>query len=647
MVGEHGNALTRRLKALELRLIFVRKVHIPECMRRNPGKKLFVHDVHGKTEQFLFHRFRRIVAERKRKARKTPERRFTGASDRSRIQGRNPRIFALVRARKDAFDRKIAVQVRESELGTVRRRACERVEFKRKIARNLFQLMTVKALKRMRNTALFRRRSDNMDVCQFRKGCRQVHEKRTFKSVIVHKQNFWFRLSRHLTQKIENYKRFWSPFYYLCGRMSNSKMQTPPLPKGTRDFYPESMRIQNYIFDTWRKAALRFGYEEYEGPMFEHLELYTGKSGDEIVSQLYDFMDKGDRHIALRPEMTPTLARLVIQKGNSLRKPFKWFSLPRLFRYEKAQKGRLREFFQLNLDIIGTESIYAEADLLSAIASMLKDFGLKADDFCIGVSSRKLLNVFLAEIGVADTSKVYPVLDRRLKIGKDDFYAELAAAGLSAEQTKKLDDFMDSKGIDEVASKISSEESKAALDEIRHLFKTLEAAGVAESVALDLSIVRGLAYYTGIVFEVYDKGKSMRAIAGGGRYDSLTEKLGGQKVPGVGFGMGDVVLANLLEERGLLPSSKQSLDFFVASFANDMDKVFQVASELRNRGFNVNHPLAPAKLGKQMEQANAQGAKIVVYVDGDKAPAGGFEYKILTTGTPGAGSLEEIAQIKA
>ena len=186
-----------------------------------------------------------------------------------------------------------------------------------------------------------------------------------------------------------------------------------------------------------------------------------------------------------------------------------------------------------------------------------------------------------------------------------------------------------------------------ALDEIRQLFKTLESAGVAESVALDLSIVRGLAYYTGIVFEVYDKGKSMRAIAGGGRYDSLTEKLGGQKVPGVGFGMGDVVLANLLEERGLLPSSKQSLDFFVASFTNDMDKVFAVASELRNRGFTVNHPLAPAKLGKQMEQANAQGAKVVVYVDGDKAPAGGYEYKILTTGTPGAGTLDEIAQIKA
>lgn len=428
--------------------------------------------------------------------------------------------------------------------------------------------------------------------------------------------------------------------------MTTTKMQTPPLPKGTRDFYPESMRIQNYIFDTWRKAALRFGYEEYEGPMFEHLELYTGKSGEEIVSQLYDFMDKGGRHIALRPEMTPTLARLVIQKGNSLRKPFKWFSMPRLFRYERAQKGRLREFFQLNLDIIGTESIYAEADLLSAIVFMLQDFGLKADDFCIGVSSRKLLNAFLEEIGVSDAAKVYPVLDRRLKIEKGDFYRELAEAGLSEEQTQKLDSLMDSKSIEDVASKIQGEVSNAALGEIRKLFQTLEYSGASKSVELDLSIVRGLAYYTGIVFEVFDKGKSMRAIAGGGRYDSLTEKLGGQKVPGVGFGMGDVVLANLLEERGLLPSSRQSLDFFVASFTNDMDKTFSVASVLRKRGFTVSHPLAPAKLGKQMEQANAQGAKVVVYVDGDKAPVGGFEYKILSSGISGAGTLEEIATFR-
>ncbi len=427
--------------------------------------------------------------------------------------------------------------------------------------------------------------------------------------------------------------------------MSTPKIQPPQLPKGTRDFYPESMRVQNFIFDTWRRAALRFGYEEYEGPMFEHLELYTDKSGDEIVSQLYDFTDKGDRRIALRPEMTPTLARLVIQKGNSLKKPFKWFSLPRLFRYERAQKGRLREFFQLNLDIIGTDSIFAEADLLAAIASMLFDFGLKAEDFVIGVSSRKLLNTYLQEIGTPDASKVYPILDRRLKIGKESFEMELAAAGLSKEQSEKLDQFMNCKSISDVDAIIQSEASKEALAEIQRLFGTLKAAGFADCVTLDLSVVRGLAYYTGIVFEVFDKGKSMRAIAGGGRYDSLCEKLGGSRVPGVGFGMGDVVLADLLNDHGLLPDPKQILDIYVASFTNDMDQIFKVASLFRAKGFSVSHPLAEAKLGKQMEQANNQGAKWVVYVDGDKAPEGQFEFKNLATGELGTGTPETIAKI--
>lgn len=331
----------------------------------------------------------------------------------------------------------------------------------------------------------------------------------------------------------------------------------PQLPKGTRDFYPEAQRIQNYIFDTWRKTAEEFAYEEYEGPMFEHLELYTGKSGEEIVSQLYNFVDKGDREIALRPEMTPTLARLVIQKARELKKPFKWFSMPRLFRYEKAQKGRLREFFQLNMDIIGTESIYAEADLMASIATMLRKFGLKDGEFAIGVSSRKLLATYLDEIGAPNPAQVYPALDRRLKIGPEAFAKALADAGLTEDQVAKLDAFMSCKSIEEVAAAVHSEAATAALDEIKDLFATLEAAGYGECVNLDLSIVRGLAYYTGIVFEVFDKGKSMRAIAGGGRYDSLTEKLGGDRIPGVGFGMGDVVLADLLREHNLLPSPKQ------------------------------------------------------------------------------------------
>jgi len=416
----------------------------------------------------------------------------------------------------------------------------------------------------------------------------------------------------------------------------------PQLPKGTRDFYPEAQRIQNYIFDTWRKTAEEFAYEEYEGPMFEHLELYTGKSGDEIVSQLYNFTDKGDREIALRPEMTPTLARLVIQKARELKKPFKWFSMPRLFRYEKAQKGRLREFFQLNMDIIGTESIYAEADLMASIATMLRKFGLADTDFAIGVSSRKLLATYLDEIGAPNPAQVYPALDRRLKIGPEAFAKALADAGLTEDQVAKLDAFMSCKSIEEVAASVHSEAATAALNEIKDLFATLEAAGFGACVNLDLSIVRGLAYYTGIVFEVFDKGKSMRAIAGGGRYDSLTEKLGGDRIPGVGFGMGDVVLADLLREHGKLPDPKQSVDFYIASFGNDMKKVFETAQLFRANGNSVSHPLASMKMGKQLDQANYQGAKIVVYVDGDKAAAGEFEYKDLRDGTMHVGNVEAI-----
>ena len=423
----------------------------------------------------------------------------------------------------------------------------------------------------------------------------------------------------------------------------SAKIQPPQLPKGTRDFYPEAERIQQYIFDTWRQTAESFAYEAYEGPMFEHLELFTGKSGDEIVSQLYNFTDKGGRDIALRPEMTPTLARLVIQKGRELRKPFKWYSMPRLFRYEKAQKGRLREFFQLNMDIIGTDSIYAEADLLAAIASMLRKFGLKDENFVIGVSSRKLLATYLEEIGVTNPALVYPVLDKRLKIGPEAFAKALAEANVSEEQVEKLDALMNCKSIEEVEKLLTKDAAKNALDEIKELFETLSAAGYKDCIALDLSIVRGLAYYTGIVFEVFDRGKSMRAIAGGGRYDSLTEKLGGERMPGVGFGMGDVVLADLLREYGLLPEPKQRIDFYVASFTNDIKKIFSVAKEIRSiSSCSVSHPLSALKMGKQMDQANSQGAAIVIYVDGDKASEGTFEYKDLRNGSMHIGSLEEI-----
>ncbi len=239
------------------------------------------------------------------------------------------------------------------------------------------------------------------------------------------------------------------------------------------------------------------------------------------------------------------------------------------------------------------------------------------------------------------------MLDRRLKIGPEAFAKALAEAGLTEDQVKKLDDFMSCKSIEEVKTKVHSENATAALAEIEDLFATLTAAGYGECVNLDLSIVRGLAYYTGIVFEVFDKGKSMRAIAGGGRYDSLTEKLGGERIPGVGFGMGDVVLADLLAEHNLLPSPKQSVDFYIASFGNDMKKVFETAQMFRDAKFgncSVSHPLAPMKMGKQLDQANYQGAKIVVYVDGSKAGAGEFEYKDMRVGEMLVGSPDAIVE---
>lgn len=380
---------------------------------------------------------------------------------------------------------------------------------------------------------------------------------------------------------------------------------------------------------------MKFGYEEYEGPTFEHLELYTGKSGEEIVAQLYNFTDKSDRALALRPEMTPTLARLVIQKGNELKKPFKWFSIPRLFRYERAQKGRLREFFQLNLDILGTENISAEADLISAIASMLFDFGLNENDFTIGISSRRMLAEFLESLEVKNPNLIYPLLDKRLKMKAEDFEKELLNAGLSSEKIKTLNDFMNCSSIEELPE-------GQGVSELKNLFELLKAAGYENCINLDLSVVRGLAYYTGIVFEVFDKNKNMRAIAGGGRYDNLTETLGGQKITGVGFGMGDVVLADLLAEKNLLPQSRSDLQVFIASFSSDMKVLFKTAAEFRKKNIACSHSLNAVKLTKQLEMANAAGAKCVVFADGEKSKDGVWEYKILATGEQGVAGLEHI-----
>ncbi|HLP42996.1 MAG TPA: histidine--tRNA ligase [Fibrobacteria bacterium] len=426
-------------------------------------------------------------------------------------------------------------------------------------------------------------------------------------------------------------------------------------PKGTRDFYPEDMRIQNHLFDTWRKACLDFAFEEYEGPTFEHLELFTEKSGPEIVTQLYNFKDKGDRDIALRPEMTPTLARMINQKGSSLKLPQRWFSIPRLFRYEKAQKGRLREFFQLNMDILGCNTVAAEMELLAAIVGMLRGFGLKETDFAIHVSSRRLLSDLLDRMGVEAAKKpvVYSALDKRAKLGGAEFKSLLLKEGLTEEHIGTVETFFGFKDIRELATwvrqsgleRLPVPEAPAAptpapvsgLAELETLFRLMADQGLAGYLRLDTSIVRGLAYYTGIVFEVYDRAQENRAIAGGGRYDNLLANLGGLSLSGVGFGMGDVVLCDLLREKGLLPKGRDAVDYYLVDVAPKETalpnpELLGLAGRLREKGRRTAYALAGEKFKKQMAQANDMGARKVLFFGSDKAGPGMHEVKDMATG---------------
>jgi histidyl-tRNA synthetase len=327
---------------------------------------------------------------------------------------------------------------------------------------------------------------------------------------------------------------------------------------GFRDFYPDQLATRNYLMSVWRDVARRYGFVEYDGPPLEPLDLYTKKSGDEIVGQLYTFTDKGDRAVALRPEMTPTLARMVAAKANAMRKPIRWFSVPQLFRYERQQKGRLREHFQLNVDILGEASVAADAELLAVAIDVMRALGLKASDVRARVSDRRLLTALLSHVGVkkAEMPAVFAAID---KVGREPRETTLdkvekavggAVARRGVERVLK-----NSKDLTALAKEFS--DSSEVVDEIsrmREYLGFLDALGVGDWVDFDLSIVRGLAYYTGKVFELFDAKGEFRAICGGGRYDDLLSTIGGVDLPALGFGMGDVVLTELLRARDLIPS---------------------------------------------------------------------------------------------
>src|SRR5881398_3396639 len=401
-------------------------------------------------------------------------------------------------------------------------------------------------------------------------------------------------------------------------------MQGQALP-GFRDFYPDELALRNYIFATWREVARRYGFQEYDGPPLEPLELYTDKSGAEIVQQLYAFEDKGGRKVALRPEMTPTLARMVGAHAQALKKPIRWFSIPQLFRYERQQRGRLREHFQLNMDIIGEASPLADAELIAAAIDIMRAFGFKAADAQARVSDRRVLRTLLLGRGITEAQlpTAFEAIDKSERVSKDVVAAKLREAGMGKRETD---------AVLTALGKVNGGEE--AGEPLRQAVGALEAMGLADFAAVDLTIVRGLAYYTGIVFELFDRGKSLRAVCGGGRYDGLLKALGGVDLPALGFGMGDVVLGELLQERGPADQASTKLDaFLIAVSGEDMAPTLKLAHQLRDLGVAVEYGLRPAAIRKQLELAAARGARRAVILGPDERAAGEVVVRDMKAGT--------------
>ncbi len=397
-------------------------------------------------------------------------------------------------------------------------------------------------------------------------------------------------------------------------------MKIPPV-KGTRDFYPPDMARRNWIINGWKKVSLRNGFEEYDGPIFEYLKMFQLKSGDEIAEQLFSLTDRGGRELALRPEITPTMARMINQQINALPKPIKWFSVPRLFRAERPQKGRLREFFQWNIDIIGVDDTIADAEVIFTTIDYLTEVGLTSKDVRVKISSRQLLATFLTTLEIPQErfESIYAVLDKKPRVPADTFQDMLREQVPDVNKAAKILEFMSATSMPELDKRLDLPKDEfVAYYKIKNLFAVLSSMGVGHFCEFDPSIVRGLAYYTGIVFEVHDAVGELRAICGGGRYDGLLRDFGGPPVPATGMGMGDCVLEILLKKKGLLGKhiAKKQVDYFVALADNVFTKqLYEVTAKLRSMGFSAIFSYKPlAGLSKQLKEASSQNAQKCIII---------------------------------
>lgn len=423
------------------------------------------------------------------------------------------------------------------------------------------------------------------------------------------------------------------------------KLDTNP-PKGTRDFYPEDMRLRTWLFDQWRAVSKTYGFSEYDAPVLESEDLYTRKAGEEVTQQLYNFVDKGDRPVALRPEMTPSLARMVMAKKGGLTLPLKWYSIPQCWRYERMTRGRRREHFQWNMDVWGVAGVEAEAELLSAMVSFFQNVGLTSDDVGIKVNSRLVIGQVLTELGIPEGkfAATCVLVDKLEKVPLDAVQGDLEELGLDRYVVGKLTQVLTNKSIESIRGVLG--EDSPAVQQLEQLLALCAAYGISDWILFDASVVRGLAYYTGIVFEAFDRKGELRAIAGGGRYDKLLETFGGDPTPAAGFGFGDAVIVELLKERNVLPSFDSSgIDSVVFAMATDLyGAAIDVATRLRASGQSVDVVLEAKKTKWVFKHADRLGAKYCVIVAPDEYEKGEVSVKDLAAGEQESIRIDSLAQ---
>lgn len=406
---------------------------------------------------------------------------------------------------------------------------------------------------------------------------------------------------------------------------------------GFREFLPEDFARRQHIFRLWRQAARAYGFQEYDAPVLEPLELYTTKSGDEIEGQLFSFTDKGGREVSLRPEMTPTVCRMVGARAGALKRPVKWFSIAEFYRYERAQKGRLRAFHQFNADIFGEAGPEAEIELIALLVQCLAGFGLTQDDFYVRLSDRDLWFFYLEALGFDDAQArgILAAVDRYEKMGADAFKAYTEAHGpLDPAKQQRVLAFLGIKSLPDLEACLApfaSEKLQSRLADWRRVLGGLDAMGLSGFVSVDLAVVRGLAYYTGFVFEAFDRKGDLRALAGGGRYNDLIRKLGYADLPAVGFAIGDVTTGLLLEQRGLAPALVSAPDVYaVIGGPAERTAAFADIRALRAAGWRVEYPLKDVAFGKQFKAAAEAGARLALIYGGDELAKGVVKVRDMT-----------------